>query len=54
MMKIKTTLFFCFALLVAIWAVTEVQELGNNDAHNDAHDSANLDASDDHELDDDR
>merc|ERR1711943_46495 len=38
----------CLATTVAIWAVTEVQELGNNDAHDDSHESANLVAGDDH------
>merc|ERR1712093_971863 len=54
-MQVKATIFFCFALLVAIWAVTEVQELGNDDSHavGNAHESANLDAGDDHEFDDD-
>merc|ERR1719326_1588355 len=47
-MKVKTILFLCLATTVAIWAVTEVQELGNNDAHDDSHESANLDAGDDH------
>merc|ERR1711918_313782 len=47
-MKAKTILFLCLATTVAIWAVTEVQELGNNDAHDDSHESANLDAGDDH------
>merc|ERR1712138_225503 len=52
-MKVKTILFLCLATTVAIWAVTEVQELGNNDAHDDSHESANLDAGDDHVDDDD-
>merc|ERR1711981_546663 len=52
-MQVRTTIIFCFALVVAIWAVTEVQELGNDDSHNNAHESANLDAGDDHEFDDD-
>merc|ERR1719454_2622937 len=47
-MKVKAILFLCLAATVAIWAVTEVQELGNNDAHDDSHESANLDAGDDH------
>merc|ERR1719326_1721137 len=47
-MKVKAILFLCLAASVAIWAVTEVQELGNNDAHDDSHESANLDAGDDH------
>merc|ERR1711898_79066 len=47
-MKVKAILFLCLADSVAIWAVTEVQELGNNDAHDDSHESANLDAGDDH------
>merc|ERR1712164_25738 len=51
-MKVKTILFLCLATTVAIWAVTEVQELGNNDAHDDSHESANLDAGDDHVDDD--
>merc|ERR1712196_527933 len=46
-MKVKTILFLCLATTVAIWAVTEVQELGNNDAHDDSHESANLDAGND-------
>merc|ERR1711939_1242255 len=46
-MKAKTILFLCLATTVAIWAVTEVQELGNNDAHDDSHESANLDAGND-------
>merc|ERR1711939_457190 len=46
-MKVKTVLFLCPATTVAIWAVTEVQELGNNDAHDDSHESANLDAGND-------
>merc|ERR1712196_311510 len=46
-MKVKAILFLCLAATVAIWAVTEVQELGNNDAHDDSHESANLDAGDD-------
>ena len=47
-MQVKTTIFFCFALLVAIWAVTEVQELGNDDSHSlqNSHESANLAAED--------
>merc|ERR1712093_15247 len=54
-MQVKVTILFCFALLVAIWAVTEVQELGNDDSHavGNAHESANLDAGDDHEFDND-
>merc|ERR1719231_205799 len=52
-MKVKAILFLCLATTVAIWAVTEVQELGNNDAHDDSHESANLDAGDDHVDDDD-
>merc|ERR1719261_936623 len=51
-MKVKAILFLCLAASVAIWAVTEVQELGNNDAHDDSHESANLDAGDD-QVDDD-
>merc|ERR1711990_1001108 len=51
-MKVKAILFLCLAATVAIWAVTEVQELGNNDAHDDSHESANLDAGDDHVDDD--
>merc|ERR1719261_1670481 len=47
-MKVKAILFLCLAATVAIWAVTEVQELGNKDAHDDSHESANLDAGDDH------
>merc|ERR1711968_289870 len=47
-MKVKAILFLCLAATVAIWAVTEVQELGNNDAHDDSHESANLDVGDDH------
>merc|ERR1712196_727241 len=47
-MKVKAILFLCLAATVAIWAVTEVQELGNNDAHDNSHESANLDAGDDH------
>merc|ERR1712159_198371 len=46
-MKVKAILFLCLAASVAIWAVTEVQELGNNDAHDDSHESANLDAGND-------
>merc|ERR1712078_104740 len=46
-MQVKAILFFCLALFVAIWAVTEVQELGNDDSHNNAHESANLDAGND-------
>merc|ERR1711924_583131 len=41
------TAFICLALLAAAWAVTEVQELGNDDAHLDNHESANLSAEDD-------
>merc|ERR1712159_87750 len=51
-MKVKAILFLCLAASVAIWAVTEVQELGNNDAHDDSHESANLDAGND-QIDDD-
>merc|ERR1712159_860248 len=51
-MKVKAILFLCLAASVAIWAVTEVQELGNNDAHDDSHESANLDAGND-QVDDD-
>merc|ERR1712196_625992 len=46
-MKVKAILFLCLAATVAIWAVTEVQELGNNDAHDDSHESANLDTGED-------
>merc|ERR1711990_707131 len=47
-MQVKTILFFCLALLVAVWAVTEVQELGNDDSHSmqNSHESANLAAED--------
>merc|ERR1719359_1766209 len=41
------TAFICLALLAAAWAVTEVQELGNDDSHLDNHESANLSAEDD-------
>merc|ERR1712216_1106686 len=40
------TAFICLALLAAAWAVTEVQELGNDDSHLDNHESANLSAED--------
>merc|ERR1711990_1438583 len=47
-MQVKTIFFFCLALLVAVWAVTEVQELGNDDSHSmqNSHESANLAAED--------
>merc|ERR1719409_1678909 len=44
-MKVKAILFLCLAASVAIWAVTEVQELGNNDAGDD-----HVDADDDDSI----
>merc|ERR1711959_640266 len=41
------TFFVLLALAVAVYAVTEVQELGNTDAATSAHQSADLSAEDD-------
>merc|ERR1712159_918272 len=45
----KTSIFILFALAAAIWAVTEVQEIGNDDSTSGA--SVSLDADDSAEYD---
>merc|ERR1711970_924091 len=46
----KASIFILFALAAAIWAVTEVQEIGNDDSTSGA--SVSLDADDSAEYDD--